>query len=53
MARTPEQKKTDQLAALVDRMRRDSDFFETVAALGELSETKYKSIQQLLNALQE
>lgn len=53
MSRTPEQKKTDQLTALVDRMRADNDFFETVVALGSLSEAKYLSIKQLLDAMQE
>lgn len=53
MARTPESKKNDQLAKLIVRMRTDSDFYETVAALAGLSETKYQSVKQLLNALNE
>lgn len=53
MHRSPEQKKNDQLAKLIVRMRTDSDFYETVAALADLSETKYQSVKQLLNALNE
>ena len=53
MHRTDEQKKNDQLAQLIVRMRTDSDFYETVAALAGLSETKYQSVKQLLSALNE
>lgn len=53
MARSPESKKNDQLAQLIVRMRTDSDFYETVAALADLSETKYQSVKQLLSALNE
>ncbi len=51
--RSDVQKKNDQLAKLIVRMRTDSDFYETVAALAGLSETKYQSVKQLLNALNE
>lgn len=51
--RTDAQKKNDQLAQLIVRMRTDSDFYETVAALAGLSETKYQSVKQLLSALNE
>ena len=51
--RSDAQKKNDQLAQLIVRMRTDSDFYETVAALAGLSETKYQSVKQLLSALNE
>ena len=51
--RTDAQKKNDQLAKLIVKMRTDEDFYETVAALAGLSETKYQSVKQLLNALNE
>jgi transcriptional regulator with XRE-family HTH domain len=51
--RSERQKKTDLLSKLIGRMRTDSDFFESVAALADLSETKYQSVKQLLNALNE
>lgn len=51
--RTDAQKKNDQLAQLIVRMRTDSDFYETVSALAGLSETKYQSVKQLLSALNE
>ena len=51
--RTDAQKKNDLLAKLIVKMRTDEDFYETVAALAGLSETKYQSVKQLLNALNE
>ena len=51
--RTDAQKKNDLLAQLIVKMRTDEDFYETVAALAGLSETKYQSVKQLLNALNE
>ena len=53
MQRSPESKKNDQLAELIVRMRTDADFFETVAALAALDETKYRGVKQLLNAMNE
>lgn len=53
MHRSVEQKKNDQLAKLIVKMRTDTDFYETVAALAGLSESKYQSVKQLLNALNE
>lgn len=53
MHRTDMQKKNDQLAKLIVRMRTDLDFYETVAALAELSETQYRGIQQLISAFNE
>lgn len=51
--RTDAQKKNDQLAQLIVRMRTDSDFYETVAALADLSETQYRGVKQLLAAFKE
>lgn len=45
-----ESKKNDQLAKLIVRMRKDEDFFKTVAALSELKESQYRGIQQLISA---
>lgn len=53
MERTVEQKKTDLLAALVGRMKKDADFLDAVAALDSLTESKYQSIKQLLDTLSE
>lgn len=51
--RSDAQKKNDQLAKLIVRMRTDSDFYETVAALADLSETQYRGVKQLLTAFKE
>ena len=51
--RTVEQKKNDQLAKLIVRMRTDKDFYETVAALDSLTPTQYRGIQQLISAFHE
>ena len=51
--RTDEQKKNDQLAKLVIRLRSDADFFETVAGLAELNEAQYQGIKQLVAAFNE
>ena len=53
IGRTDDQKKNDQLAKLIVRMRRDEDFYKTVSALGELTENQYRSIQQLIATFQE
>ena len=53
MRRTDDQKKNDQLAKLIVRLRRDDEFFKTVSALGELTESQYKSIAQLIAAFNE
>jgi transcriptional regulator with XRE-family HTH domain len=53
MARTPDQKKNDQLARLIARMRTDEDFYSTVTALAELSEKQYQSVRQLIAAFDE
>jgi transcriptional regulator with XRE-family HTH domain len=46
--RTVGQKKNDQLATLIVKMRNDEDFYNTVLRLSELSEKQYQGIQQLL-----
>ena len=53
MHRTEEQKKNDQLARLVARIRTDADFFDAVAALDSLSASKYQTVRSLLVDLQE
>lgn len=53
MARTQDQKKNDQLAKLIVKMRQDNDFYNTVAALAELSEKQYKSVNDLITAFNE
>lgn len=51
--RTADQKKNDQLARLIVRMRSDVDFYNTVAALAELNEKQYRGVQQLIAAFDE
>ena len=51
--RTVEQKKNDELARLVVKLRSDIDFYNTVSALAALSEKQYKSVQQLIAAFDE
>ena len=51
--RTEEQKKNDQLAKLIVKMRTDTDFYNTVAALAELNEKQYRGVQQLIAAFNE
>lgn len=51
MARTDEAKKNDQLAELVVKMRREPDFFATVAKLAELSPEEYESVKGVISAL--
>ena len=53
MHRTDDQKKNDQLAELIVRMRSDAEFFETVLTLGALPESQYQSVRQLLTAFKE
>ena len=53
ITRTDDQKKNDQLAKLIVRMRTDNDFYTLVATLANLPESKYRSIEQLVAALQE
>jgi hypothetical protein len=53
MGRTDNQKRNDQLAKLIAKLRTDESFFNTVATLAELSESKYRSVEQLISALDE
>ena len=51
--RSDAQKKNDSLAKLIVRLRTDSNFYETVAALDRLNETQYRGVTQLLAAMNE
>jgi transcriptional regulator with XRE-family HTH domain len=51
ITRKPEQKKNDQLAQLVARLRADNEFFEAVSTLSELDTTQFQTMAQLLSAL--
>lgn len=51
--RTADQKKNDQLAKLIVKMRSDVDFYNTVLALSELNEKQYRGVQQLIAAFDE
>ena len=53
MLRTAEQKKNDQLAQLIVKLRNDKDFYNTVVALAELNEKQYRGVQQLIAAFNE
>ena len=53
MGRTEDQKKNDQLAQLIVKMRMDNDFYNTVAKLAELNEKQYRGVQQLIAAFDE
>ena len=53
MARTDDQKKNDQLAKLIVKMRTDENFYNLVASLADLSDSKYRGIEQLVAALKE
>jgi transcriptional regulator with XRE-family HTH domain len=51
MGRTDDQKKNDQLAKLIVKLRSDEGFYNTVVALSGLDENQYKGIEQLVLAL--
>ena len=53
MERTAEQKKNDQLAELIVKMRRDPDFCATVLQLAELTPEQYQNIKGIIAALQQ
>ena len=53
MERTEDQKKNDQLAKLIVRLRTDDNFYRTVSGLAGLTESQYKGITQLISAFQE
>ena len=51
MERTAAQKKNDQLAELIVKMRSDADFYNDVMMLGNLQPADYAAVHQLLVAL--
>jgi transcriptional regulator with XRE-family HTH domain len=51
--RTPDQKKNDQLAKLIVRMRSDVNFYNTVLALSKLNEKQHRGVDQLIAAFNE
>jgi len=51
MARTDDQKKNDQLAKLIVKLRTDENFYNTVLKLSNLTENQYKGFEQLIAAL--
>jgi transcriptional regulator with XRE-family HTH domain len=51
--RTADQKKNDQLAQLIVKLRTDEDFYNTVTALAGLNEKQYRGVQQLITAFDE
>lgn len=51
MARTDDQKKNDQLAQLVAKMRNDDKFFDAVVALSDLDDARFQTVVQLLGVL--
>ena len=53
MYRTAEQKKNDQLAKLIVKMRTDNDFYNTVVALAGLTEKQYRGVKELISAFNE
>ena len=53
MGRTDDQKKNDQLAKLIVKMRTDENFYKLVASLADLSENQYRGVEQLVAALKE
>ncbi len=53
MTRTDDQKKNDQLAKLIVKLRTDEKFYNTVSALAELTESQYRGVEQLIAALKE
>ena len=53
MNRTDDQKKNDQLAKLIVRLRTDEKFYNTVSDLAGLSESQYRGVEQLIAALKE
>lgn len=53
MARTDDQKKNDQLAKLIVKLRTNENFYNTVLALAELPDSQYRGVEQLISALKE
>lgn len=48
--RSPKQKKIDQLAELIDKLRSDPDFFEAVSLLSKLPPEQFESVKLLMAA---
>lgn len=48
-----ESKRNDQLARLIVRLKTDERLFNVVSALTELTESQYKTIEQLITTFQE
>jgi transcriptional regulator with XRE-family HTH domain len=53
MARTDDQKRNDQLAKLIVKLRTDENFYNTVLKLSNLTENQYKGFEQLIAAFDE
>ena len=51
MTRTEDQKKNDQLAKLIVKLRTDERFYNNVVSLASLDEKQYQGVEQLLAAL--
>ena len=51
--RSPERKKNDRLAKLIVRLKTDEGFYDTVSALADLTESQFRSIEQLISAFKE
>ena len=51
MERTEDQKKNDQLAKLIVKLRTDDRFYNNVVLLASLDEKQYQGVEQLLSAL--
>lgn len=51
MARTEDQKKNDQLAQLVVKMRNNAKFFDAVSLLADLDDSQLQTVMPLLSAL--
>ena len=50
-ARTPGQKKNDNLVKVIAQLRKDSDFLEVVSMLAELPAEQYASVKTILAGL--
>ena len=50
-ARTPEQKKNDDLVKVVAQLRKDPEFFEVVSLLAQLPAEQYASVKTIVSAL--
>ena len=50
-ARTPEQKKNDDLVKVVAQLRKDPEFYEVVSLLAQLPAEQYASVKTIVSAL--